>query len=86
MERKTFIGAAAVTAAAAAGLTPAVSRAAETWQHASNRNIRYMIKIIQATADDLNQDAADYSGYRVQAMQNLQSAIGNLQQALSHID
>jgi hypothetical protein len=83
MERRTFLGAVAGTAAVA-GLIPSTSHA-ETLQTMSNRNIAYMMKVVQATVDDLNQDASDYGGYRVKAIQNLQDAHTNLGLALANV-
>lgn len=83
MERKTFLGTVAATAAVAAA--PTIAAAQPNFNNLSNRNITYMMKIVQATIDDLQGDASDYGGYRVRAIQNLQNAHANLNAALEHV-
>jgi hypothetical protein len=88
MDRKGFLTAAAVGAVGAAALG-AVATAAEPAPDArldamSNRNISFMMTILQATIDDLNQDQRDYGGHRAQAVQLLQQAKAQLEQALDY--
>jgi hypothetical protein len=82
MQRKAFLaraaGAAAVIGAASA--LPAQARVDE----ASDRNMRFMTKILSAVIDDLNQDAHDYGGYRVKAIGNLQTAVANINAGLQY--
>lgn len=86
MERKTFLTTVAATAAAAVPIAASAATYTEAdFDAASNRNITFMLKIVQATIDDLNGDARDYGGYRAQAVTNLQTAYANLQQALKHV-
>lgn len=79
MERKTFLATAAGAATVGAlTATPAQARLDES----SDRNIRFMMKIINAVIEDLNQDAHDYGGYRGKAIANLESAVDNLRTGL----
>ncbi len=82
MERKAFLATAA--GAAALGVAAAAAPAAARLDEASDRNIRFMIKIINAVIDDLGQDAHDYGGYRVRAIANLQAAVSNLNTGLRY--
>jgi hypothetical protein len=88
MDRKGFLGAAAVGGLGAAALGT-VTSAAEPPPDArldamSNRNISFMMTILQATIDDLNQDQHDYGGHRAQAVQLLQQAKAQLEQGLDY--
>ena len=82
MDRKVFLAAATAAGLGASALS-SPGKAADTRLDAmSNRNLTFMMTIIQATIDDLNQDQPDYGGHRVQAINLLQQAKSQLQQAL----
>ncbi|GEM_PF-6419085 len=86
MERKTFLTTAGVVAAAAAvPVTASAQYTRQDFDAASNRNIQFMAKILQAVIDDLNGDARDYGGYRSAAVRQLQAAKADLEQALDHV-
>ena len=86
MDRKGFLGAAAAAGLGAAALSsPAIAASPDARLDAmSNRNLSYMMTIIQATIDDLNQDQPDYGGHRVQAISLLQQAKAQLQAGLDY--
>ena len=83
MDRKGFLGAAAAAGLGAAALSsPAKASNDPRLDAMSNRNMAYMMNIIQATIDDLNQDQHDYGGHRAQAVTLLQQAKAQLEAGL----
>ncbi len=84
MERKTFLATAAGAAAilGTLGASPAPMPAPAKPDAGSDRNLRFMRQIINAVIDDLNTDARDYGGHRVQAIDSLHQAVNHLDAAL----
>jgi len=81
MKRKSFLGT-AVAATATIGALSAVP--AQAKDEASDRNLRFMARIISTVVDDLNGDSNDYGGYKKKAMENLRAAVANLNAAVSY--
>jgi hypothetical protein len=84
MERKTFIAAAAGVAGAvgAARAAAADDIAPERFDQHSDRNIVLMSRLVGLVVEDLQQDAHDYGGFRVKAIQSLEQARDQLHSAL----
>ncbi len=82
MERRAFLTS-AVGAATTIGVVSAMPAQAKL-DEPSDRNIRFMIKILNAVVDDLTQDTHDYGGYRVKGIANLQAAVSNLTTGLNY--
>jgi hypothetical protein len=87
MDRKAFItttvGGVAAVAATSASMAAAATPGPA--QIDSNRNLRFMKKIVDALIEDLNDDAHDYGGHRANAVSNLQNASAELQQAINYL-
>jgi len=84
MDRKGFLGVAAAAGLGAAALSSPANAADARLDAMSNRNISYMMTILQATIDDLNQDQHDYGGHRANAVQLLQQAKAQLEAGLDY--
>ena len=84
MDRKGFLGASVAAGLGAAALSSPASAADTRLDTLSNRNISYMMIIIQATIDNLNQDEHDYGGHRATAVNLLQQAKAQLEAGLDY--
>ncbi|MBV8667801.1 MAG: hypothetical protein JOZ28_01180 [Candidatus Eremiobacteraeota bacterium] len=84
MDRKGFLGATVAAGFGAAALSSPASAADTRLDTLSNRNISYMMIIIQATIDNLNQDEHDYGGHRATAVNLLQQAKAQLEAGLDY--
>ena len=80
MKRKAFLGTAAGAAATIGALSAIPAQARD---EASDRNLRFMARIVSAVADDLYNDNNDYGGYKKRAIADLKAAVANLNAAVT---
>jgi len=81
MKRKAFLGTAAAATATIGTLSAIPAQAKD---EASDRNLRFMARIVSTVIDDLYGDNNDYGGYKKRAIENLRAAVANLNTAVSY--
>jgi hypothetical protein len=81
MKRNAFLGTAAGAAVTIGALSAVPAQAKD---QASDRNLRFMAKIVSTVVDDLYGDSNDYGGYKKNAIANLKDAVANLNAAVTY--
>jgi uncharacterized membrane protein YccC len=83
MTRKDFLATASGVAVTLAAAQAAFAQSAPTrGELGSARNIRFVRQRLEALIDQLQRDRRDFGGYRVRAIEAMEQARANLDQAL----